>query len=121
MASVQRVSWFATSVFHMSSVRISVKPQEALVDEEVHIRVDGLPKNGPITIKASVQEGKLRFSSYGCYTATEEGHVVIEEQSASEGTYTGLYFIAVQQALKIMLMRIEEILVNCIIVKQKLV
>lgn len=94
VASVQRVSWFATSVFHMSSVQISVKPQEALVDEKVHIRVDGLPKNGPFTIKASVQEGKLRFSSYGCYTATEEGHVVIEEQSASEGTYTGLYFIA---------------------------
>ncbi|XP_022334571.2 acyl-coenzyme A thioesterase 1-like [Crassostrea virginica] len=90
VASVQRVSWFATSVFHMSSVQISIKPQEALVDEKVHIRVDGLPKNGPITIKASVQEGKLRFSSYGCYTATEEGHVVIEEQSASEGTYTGI-------------------------------
>ncbi|XP_078315855.1 acyl-coenzyme A thioesterase 1-like isoform X3 [Crassostrea virginica] len=90
VASVQRASWFATSVFHMSSVQISVKPQEALVDEKVHIRVDGLPKNGPITIKASVQEGKLRFSSYGCYTATEEGHVVIEEQSASEGTYTGI-------------------------------
>ena len=61
VASVQRVSWFATSVFHMSSVQISVKPQEALVDEKVHIRVDGLPKNGPFTIKASVKECKLRF------------------------------------------------------------
>lgn len=75
----------------MSNVQLSVTPNEALVDEKVNIRVDGLPKNGPITIKASLQEGSLRFSSYGCYTATNEGSVVVGEQKSQLGTYTGVY------------------------------
>lgn len=75
----------------MSNVQLSVTPNEALVDEKVNIRVDGLPKNGPITIKASLQEGSLRFSSYGCYTATDEGSVVVGEQKSQLGTYTGVY------------------------------
>lgn len=92
VTSVQRIiNRFSTSTLHMSNVQLSVTPNEALVDEKVHIRVDGLPKNGPITIKASLQEGSLRFSSYGCYTATDEGSVVIGEQKSQLGTYTGVY------------------------------
>ncbi|XP_062610810.1 acyl-coenzyme A amino acid N-acyltransferase 1-like isoform X1 [Saccostrea cucullata] len=74
----------------MNDVKISVTPCEALVDERVHIKVDGLPKNGPITIKASLQEGNNRFASYGCYTATEQGHLTVEDQASVQGTYTGL-------------------------------
>ncbi|XP_048738088.2 acyl-coenzyme A amino acid N-acyltransferase 2-like [Ostrea edulis] len=90
VVAVQRVSCFSTSALHMSEVRISATPQEALVDEKIHIQVDGLPKNGPVTIKASLQEGKLRFSSFGCYTATDQGHVIVENQSSVQGTYTGV-------------------------------
>lgn len=75
----------------MSNIQLSVTPNEVLVDEKIHIRVDGLPKNGPITIKATLQEGSLRFSSYGCYTATDEGSVIVEEQKSQLGTYTGVY------------------------------
>jgi hypothetical protein len=85
----QRVNCFSTSALCMSGVRISATPQEALVDEKVHIKVDGLPRNGPVTIKASLQEGKLRFSSFGCYTATDKGQVFVENQASVQGTYTG--------------------------------
>lgn len=74
----------------MPGVRISVDPQEALIDEEVDIRVMGLPPNGRITIKASVKEGDILMSSYGCYTATERGIVSVRDQASLEGTYTGV-------------------------------
>ncbi|XP_062614556.1 bile acid-CoA:amino acid N-acyltransferase-like, partial [Saccostrea cucullata] len=90
VTTVQRISCFATSALHMNDVKISVVPHEALVDERVHIKVDGLPKNGPVTIKASLQEGSNRFASYGCYTASEQGHVTVEDQASVQGTYTGL-------------------------------
>ncbi|XP_061165096.1 acyl-coenzyme A thioesterase 1-like [Saccostrea echinata] len=90
VTTVQRISCFSTSAFHMNGVKISVIPHDALVDEHVHIKVDGLPKNEPVTIKASLQEGNNRFASYGCYTATEQGHVTVEEQTSVQGTYTGL-------------------------------
>lgn len=73
----------------MPGVRISVDPQEALIDEEVDIRVMGLPPNGRITIKASVKEGDILISSYGCYTATAQGIVSVRDQASLEGTYTG--------------------------------
>lgn len=90
VTSLPTINRFSTSTLHMSNVQLSVTPNEALVDEKVNIRVDGLPKNGPITIKASLQEGSLRFSSYGCYTATDEGSVVVGEQKSQLGTYTGI-------------------------------
>ncbi|XP_061185735.1 acyl-coenzyme A amino acid N-acyltransferase 1-like [Saccostrea echinata] len=74
----------------MPEVRICVTPREALVDEEVVVRVDGLPKKGNITIKASLQEGINCFTSYGCYTATERGHVAVGDQASVQGTYTGV-------------------------------
>ncbi|XP_061165117.1 acyl-coenzyme A amino acid N-acyltransferase 2-like [Saccostrea echinata] len=74
----------------MSKVKITVKPREALVDERVHIEVEGLPQNKPITIKASFQEEGLRFCSYECFTSTEGGHVVVERHVSVQGTYTGV-------------------------------
>lgn len=73
----------------MPGVRISVDPQEALIDEEVDIRLEGLPPNERVTIKASVKEGGIPMSSYGCYTATEQGIVSVRDQASLEGTYTG--------------------------------
>lgn len=74
----------------MPGVRISVDPQEALIDEEVDIRLEGLPPNERVTIKASVKEGGIPMSSYGCYTATEQGIVSVRDQASLEGTYTGV-------------------------------
>ncbi|XP_061168852.1 acyl-coenzyme A amino acid N-acyltransferase 1-like [Saccostrea echinata] len=74
----------------MSEVKIIVDPKEALVDERVHIEVEGLPQNKPITIKASFQEEGQRFCSYGCFTSTDGGHVMVERQAAVQGTYTGV-------------------------------
>lgn len=82
-------SLIAKAYTTMPGVRISVDPQEALIDEEVDIRVMGLPPNGRITIKASVKEGDILMSSYGCYTATAQGIVSVRDQASLEGTYTG--------------------------------
>ncbi|XP_061168853.1 bile acid-CoA:amino acid N-acyltransferase-like [Saccostrea echinata] len=73
----------------MSGVKTIVKPTEALVDERVHVQLQGLPQKIPVTIKASFQEERLRFCSYGCFIPTQGGQVMVERQAPAQGMYTG--------------------------------
>ena len=62
----------------------------ALIDERIVIKVTGLDENQPITLKASLSEGSMKFASYGCFTADHGGKVDLSKNPSTSGTYTGI-------------------------------
>ncbi|KAK3093428.1 hypothetical protein FSP39_015615 [Pinctada imbricata] len=67
--------------------KITVSHPSALVDQKVSIKVCGLDRNQPITLKASLSEGKLRFASFGWFKADHDGNVDVSKSESLNGTY----------------------------------
>ncbi|KAJ8309355.1 hypothetical protein KUTeg_014229 [Tegillarca granosa] len=70
--------------------KISCHPENPLVDEVVHIKVQGLSAGAPYTIRSSLCENKTNFSACGCYIADDNGVVDVGKSFCIEGTYSGI-------------------------------
>ncbi|XP_060065080.1 acyl-coenzyme A amino acid N-acyltransferase 1-like [Ylistrum balloti] len=75
----------------MESVRLSVCPDDVLVDRKVSVQVSGLEARQNVTVYTSVKGDKgVAFASCGCYQATTDGRLDLESMPSSSGTYTGI-------------------------------
>ncbi|XP_078314476.1 peroxisomal succinyl-coenzyme A thioesterase-like isoform X2 [Crassostrea virginica] len=74
----------------MLEVKLWVDPASGLVDEKVRISVEGLSPHEPVTVKAAVEESRMRFCAYGWFTSTGRGQVDLTSQASIHGTYTGV-------------------------------
>jgi len=75
----------------VSEAKITVTPQQSLIDEKIRISVTGLSSGQPITIKADLTgDSNERFESYGQFIADEAGRVCPAEHVCHAGTYTGV-------------------------------
>ncbi|XP_021371263.1 acyl-coenzyme A amino acid N-acyltransferase 1-like [Mizuhopecten yessoensis] len=75
----------------MNGIRLSVDPNDVLVDEKVSVRASGLEARQQVTVYTSVKGDKgVTFASSGCYQATEDGELDLESMPSSAGTYTGV-------------------------------
>ncbi|KAK3580870.1 hypothetical protein CHS0354_032931 [Potamilus streckersoni] len=86
---------FYVSTMRMSSKgrahpKISASPLEALIDEKIVLQVEGLVKNQPITVQASLTEGGHKYASCACFLASENGEVSLSTDPSLQGTYTGV-------------------------------
>lgn len=78
------------SAAQTSQVRITVLPQEALMDEVVQIKVLGLPPNAMVTIRASLSASdRQRWQSSASFQADSGGIIDLSGQAPVSGTYSG--------------------------------
>lgn len=69
---------------------ISVEPDDALIDQEIDIKVKGLANKQLVTLHSTVNENGARFGAYGCYIADSSGQVDVQKDLCHTGTYTGI-------------------------------
>ena len=72
-------------------MKLWVEPASGLVDEKVRISVEGLSPHEPVTVKAAVEESRMKFCAYGWFTSTGRGQMDLTSQASTHGTYTGKF------------------------------
>lgn len=71
-------------------VGLHAEPENALIDEEIHITINDLGARQRITVLATVDENcKGKFYSYAYYTADLNGVVDLSMHESEGGSYTG--------------------------------
>ncbi|XP_033753071.1 bile acid-CoA:amino acid N-acyltransferase-like [Pecten maximus] len=75
----------------MESLRLSIRPNDVLMNERVSVQVLGLESRQKVTMHASIKgsRGEMLASS-GCYQATTDGTLDLENMPSTSGTYTGV-------------------------------
>ncbi|XP_072030525.1 acyl-coenzyme A amino acid N-acyltransferase 1-like [Amphiura filiformis] len=75
--------------FTTMAPRIKVTPASALVDDKVATVITGLEPGSTVTIRAQMQERKMRFESHAHYIADLDGKVDFNERPSVGGSYVG--------------------------------
>lgn len=82
-------SYLATQA--QTSTVIHIKPDTALVDERVSIRVTGLASGQTVAIKATMIDRTGReWASRAVFTADRSGIIDLSRQAPTEGSYSGV-------------------------------
>uniref|UniRef100_A0A6I8S5S8 Bile acid-CoA:amino acid N-acyltransferase n=2 Tax=Xenopus tropicalis TaxID=8364 RepID=A0A6I8S5S8_XENTR len=82
-------------------IGLSATPKVSLADEQVKIRVWGLPPQQPATIRAWLKDEKGEiFQSRAFYISTMEGEVDLEEALATGGDFQGVLPMGLLWSLK---------------------
>jgi hypothetical protein len=80
-----------TSPSGLDSLRIDIRPEQALMDAQVQIRVLHCPPDQRITLTAQItDDGGWHWSSRAVFLADETGTVDLAAQAPLEGSYTGI-------------------------------
>ena len=78
------------SLMDSARVFMSVEPAFALVDDRLVITIEGLSPKQEITVHVRTKSDRgIRFASYGCFRANDEGKLNISRDKCLQGTYTG--------------------------------
>ena len=73
-----------------AAIIINIQPSnETLVDEPIHISVNGLTPYQRVTVAAILVEDGHKFVSCGHYEAFDNGSIDMENSESTGGTYTG--------------------------------
>jgi dienelactone hydrolase len=73
-----------------SRAQIEIAPNPAFIDEDVMIRVDGVPPGAHVTLRAEVNDDAGRvWEARGTYVADAAGSVNVASQESLGGTYRG--------------------------------
>lgn len=94
---LKRLDSNAVSVFPRVCARclttpsyITVLPRSGLADQPLDIRVTGLEPREPITMAASMDDGKSQFISHAYFKADPSGVVDLRTAKSFGGCYKGL-------------------------------
>ena len=80
-----------TETWATAGARLEIAPNPAFIDEDVALRVRGLPPNARVTIRASVRDDAgMLWESRGVFVADALGNVDPAKQESQEGTYRGI-------------------------------
>ena len=71
------------------TIRLTVTPALALVDEKVSIRLSGLRSQQVVTLVAMVTENDRKFESRGVYQANSTGDIDSQTDASIAGTFKG--------------------------------
>jgi len=74
-----------------AAVSISATPEEALLDQRLHIRIFGLKPNAPVRVSARSQaQDALWWRSDMLFTADDRGQIDLDGQAPQSGSYGGI-------------------------------
>ncbi len=78
-----------TCKFTTMPPNIRVTPASALVDEKVAIEITGLEPGSTVTLRAQMEERKMKFESHGHYIADLDGKIDLRERPSVGGCFIG--------------------------------
>jgi hypothetical protein len=72
-------------------VVLNVTPAAGLIDQPLCIRMDGLPGNSFVTLRASLVDARgAPWTSHATYLADSQGSVDVSTDAPVSGTYSGV-------------------------------
>ena len=74
----------------LSLPAIEVTPQLGLINDDLHISVNGLQAGQKVTLQTFLNESGLKFISCGHYVADRQGVVNVSHDASLGGTYDGV-------------------------------
>ena len=98
LKSLRRLVVFQQHLIHTSAAlcgsnivtpTLSVNPATCLMDEKIHIQVNGLAAHQVVTLTSNVEEGGSKFEARGVFRANQDGKVDNRHDLSIAGTFTG--------------------------------